>query len=180
LDQSACAELVRDNSDGVGGAGKVSVPVLALRLVNARALDVKKGADKGIDGRLYFNDSADVSVMKEVLISVKGGHVTVNQIRDLRGVIERDGAAIGVFLCIEPPTKPMQREAADAGQYTSGVDTLATHYPRIQILSIEDLLSGKQIAMPAWRELRTFKKAPKAERARKADPALPFERDKSD
>jgi site-specific DNA-methyltransferase (adenine-specific) len=94
-----------------------------------------------------------------VIISVKGGGVTVNQLRDLRGVIERDKAAIGVFICIEPPTKPMHKEAADAGFYTSPQQT---RHARLQILTIEDLLGGKKIDMPAWRELRTFKKAPKA------------------
>jgi site-specific DNA-methyltransferase (adenine-specific) len=131
----------------------------ALGLVGARPMEEKKGADKGIDGRLYFNDSADVSETKEVIISVKGGGVTVNQLRDLRGVIERDKAAIGVFICIELPTKPMHKEAADAGFYTSPQQT---RHPRLQILTIEDLLAGKKIDMPAWRELRTFKKAPKA------------------
>jgi hypothetical protein len=52
---------------------------------------------------------------KTILISVKGGHVTVSPLRDLRGVIERDQAAIGVFICIEEPTAPKRKEAADAG-----------------------------------------------------------------
>lgn len=137
----------------------------ALGLVGARPLEEKKGADKGIDGRLYFNDSADAAETKQVIFSVKGGHVTVPQIRDLRGVIERDKAAIGAFLCIEKPTKPMLAEAADAGFYTSPQNT---RHPRLQIPTIEELLEGKQLDMPAWRELRTFKKAPKAKAAGKS------------
>jgi site-specific DNA-methyltransferase (adenine-specific) len=143
----------------------------ALGLVGARPLEEKKGADKGIDGRLYFSDSAnaiDVSDVKEALISVKGGHVTVNQIRDLRGVIERDGAAIGVFICIEPPTKPMLKEAADAGVYTSPI---GTSHPRIQILTVEDLLSEKKIDMPPTHLLRTFKTAPRS-RKKQGQPDL--------
>ena len=97
--------------------------------------------------------------MKEALISVKGGGVTVSQVRDLRGTVEREGAAIGVFLCIEEPTKPMHKEAADAGFYTSPA---GTRHRRPQILTVEDLLNGKTIDMPAWRDLRTFKNAPKA------------------
>ena len=74
--------------------------------VGARPLEVKKGADRGIDGRLYFHDSADASETKEALISVKGGGgAAAAHIRDLRGTVEREEAAIGVFLCIEPPTR---------------------------------------------------------------------------
>ena len=113
----------------------------SLGLVGARPIEEKKGADKGIDGRLYFNDLHDSGATKLVLISVKGGHVTVNQLRDLRGVIERDKAAIGVFICIETPTKPMHAEAADAGFYTS---PQGTKHARLQILTIEDLLGGKR------------------------------------
>ena len=138
---------------------KFQFQVWALGLVGARPLEVKKGADRGVDGRLYFNDSSDPSEMKEALISVKGGGVGVAQVRDLRGTAERETAAIGVFLCIEAPTKAMYKEAADAGFYTSPANT---QHPRIQILTVEELLDGKKLDMPAWRDLRTFKRAPKA------------------
>lgn len=140
---------------------KFQFQVWALGLIGARPLEMKKGADKGIDGRLYFNDSADEAEIKEVMISVKGGHVTASQVRDLHGVIEREGGAIGVFLTLEPPTAPMKSEAAEAGVYISPSRT--TH-PKLQILTIEDVLAGQQIDMPPWREIRTFKKAPKAAR----------------
>ena len=35
-------------------------------------------------------------------------------------------------------------------------------HERLQILSIEDLLSGKKIDMPAAQDIRSFKQAPKA------------------
>jgi hypothetical protein len=57
----------------------------------------------------------------------------------------------------------------EARFYTSPMNT---QHPRIQLLTIEDLLGGKQIDMPAWRDLRTFKKAPKAKGAKKADAEL--------
>src|SRR5207302_1815923 len=131
----------------------------ALGLVNARPMDEKKGADKGIDGRLYMTDASGDT--KTILISVKGGHVTVSQVRDLRGVIERDEAAIGVFICIEEPTAPMRKEAADAGFFQTK-SVAGTKHPRLQILTIEELLEGKKIDMPAQQEIRSFKQAPKA------------------
>ena len=79
----------------------------------AAAGQEKQGADKGIDGRLYMTDAQGET--KSIILSVKGGHATVSQVRDLRGVIERDDAAIGVFITLEPPTEPMIKEAAEAG-----------------------------------------------------------------
>jgi DNA modification methylase len=133
----------------------------ALGLVDARPIEQKKGADRGIDGRIYFHDEA-TGPTKQIVISVKGGHVTVSQVRDLRGVVERENAAIGVLIAMEEPTQPMRREAAGAGFYHS--DLYKQQYPRLQILTIEELFSGKTIAMPPRIDMRTFKKAPKAKR----------------
>lgn len=77
-------------------------------------------ADRGIDGRLYFHDDQS-GKSKQILFSVKAGGVQVGQVRDLRGTLEREHAEIGVFLCFEEPTKPMLREAAEAGSYRSGM-----------------------------------------------------------
>jgi hypothetical protein len=161
VDLASAQKLAQDD--------KFQFQVWALGLVGARPMEMKKGSDKGIDGRLFFNDSADAGEVKEVLISVKGGHVTVTQIRDLRGVIERDKPAMGAFLCIEAPTKPMLAEAAEAGFYIS---PSKTEHPRIQIVTVEELLAGKKIDMPPWRELRTFKQAPKAKEKKAEQPGM--------
>ena len=131
----------------------------ALGLVSARPADQRKGADRGIDGHIYFHDD-NSGESKQILFSVKAGGVTVSQVRDLRGTIEREGAEIGVFLCFEEPTKHMIREAAEAGLYQS---TDGTTYPRIQILTIQDVLGGKQPEYPRFALDATFKKAPKAQ-----------------
>ena len=131
----------------------------ALGLCDARiAESSKKGADRGIDGRLYFHDD-DSGQSKQIIFSVKGGGVSVPQVRDLRGVIEREKAEIGVFLSFEEPTKPMLREAAEAGLYRSSDGTT---YPRLQILTIQQLLDGKQPEYPLQRRNATFKKAPRS------------------
>ena len=75
---------------------------------------------------------------------MKAGKVTVSHIRDLVGVISREKAEIGAFLSLEPPTSPMRREAASAGFYESPWGK----HPRIQLLTIEDLLGGKSIDYP--------------------------------
>ena len=79
----------------------------------------KKGADRGIDGRLYFHDD-HTGDSKQIIFSVKGGHnIGVSEVRDLIGVLQRERAEIGVYISFEEPTKPMLREAAEAGFYTS-------------------------------------------------------------
>lgn len=132
----------------------------SLGLVGARPVEEKKGADKGIDGKIVFQGDGQ-GKFETVILSVKAGHVTVNQVRDLRGVLDREHAAIGVLISMEPPTKPMQTEAVTAGFYESALWN--RKYPRLQLLTVEELLSGKQIDMPPLRQVgATFKKAPKA------------------
>ncbi|MFZ3265457.1 MAG: DNA methyltransferase [Terriglobales bacterium] len=89
----------------------------ALGLVGARPAEQKKGADRGIDGHLYFHDEPRGGKTKQIIFSVKAGHVQSSYVRDLRGVIEREDAQIGVLITMEPPTKPMLKEAAEAGFY---------------------------------------------------------------
>ena len=126
----------------------------ALGLVRARPADEKQGADRGIDGRRYFHDEGRGGKTKQIIFSVKAGKVTVSHIRDLVGVISREKAEIGAFLSLEPPTSPMRREAASAGFYESPWGK----HPRIQLLTIEDLLGGKSIDYPQATDV-TFKKA---------------------
>jgi hypothetical protein len=150
----------------------------ALGLVDARPVEQKKGADQGIDGRRTFFDGKDRHPT-DVIFSVKGGGVQVKDIRELRGVIEREKAAVGVLITLEEPTKPMRKEAADAGFYKS--DFQDTKHPRIQILTIEDLLEGKRLDLPVLAQMSsqdaTFKKAPKAKKKQDNGNGEMFEED---
>jgi len=142
----------------------------ALGQVGARPADQKKGADRGIDGRLYFHDD-DTGQSKQIVFSVKAGNVTVPQVRDLVGVLGREKAEMGVFLCFEEPTKLMIREAAEAGLYKSSDGTT---YPRLQILTIQQVLDGKQPQYPLHRRDATFKKAPRSRPAAAENLTLPL------
>lgn len=130
----------------------------ALGLVDARPTERKKGSDRGIDGRLYFHDEAKSTKTKQVIFSVKGGKTSVSDARDLRGVMDRENAEIGVLITMHKPTRPMRTEAASAGFYKS----YNMQYPRLQLLTVEELLGGKRVLMPEWHEQRTFKAAPRA------------------
>lgn len=137
----------------------------ALGLVGARPVEQKKGADKGIDGRLYFFPDRTMSGnAQQIIFSVKAGGVEVSHVRDLRGVIERENAAIGVLISMNPPTRDMRQEAASAGFYTSN-ELTRPKYARIQLLTVEELLSGKKVDCPPYAAGRgnvTFKRAPES------------------
>jgi hypothetical protein len=149
--------------------------VWALGLVGARPTDLKKGADQGIDGRLYFFDEhIDSGKTKQIIFSVKAGHTGPNHLRDLWGVVEREKAQIGVLITLDEPTKPMKAEAAKAGFYERPFGEKDERYPRLQILTVEELLKGKTVAYPHVRADLTFKKAPKVEEEGAISVPLPF------
>ena len=146
----------------------------ALGLVGARPAEQRKGADRGIDGRLYFHDEPDNarSKTKQIVISVKSGKVGVKDVRDLRGVLERETAHIGVLISMEKPTSAMRKEAAGAGFYKSPW----REHPVMQILTVEDLLEGKTIDYPDVPGVNvTFKRAPKAKSKKMEHPELDYQ-----
>jgi hypothetical protein len=131
----------------------------ALGLVGARPVEGKKGADKGIDGKIIFQGDA-AAKFETVILSVKAGGTGVAHVRDLRGVVERDKAAVGVLISMQDHTGPMHDEAVAAGFYES--KTWGRRYAKLQLLTVADLLAGKQIDMPPIRQVgATFKKAPR-------------------
>jgi len=130
----------------------------ALGLVKARPVEQKKGADKGIDGRLYFHDDPSTRKTKQIIFSVKAGKTNVAHVRDLCHVVDREQAEMGVLISMHPNTKPMRAEAADAGSYESPWGK----HPKIQLLTVSELLKGARIDMPPATGVNvTFKKAPR-------------------
>ena len=133
----------------------------------------KKGADGGIDGMLWIEvgGTGKSSQTEKVIVQVKGGvHVNRANIATLKGDIDREKAVIGLFITLAEPTQPMKTEAAAAGHWESPV-TFGDRqdFPRIQILTIEGLLSGKE--RPQFPDLsrgeQTFKKAKKEKKNQK-------------
>jgi adenine specific DNA methylase Mod len=131
----------------------------ALGLVGARPVEQKKGADKGIDGRIIFQGDK-LGTFESVILSVKAGKTGSAHVRDLKGVLEREKAAIGVLISMQKPTSEMKTEAVTAGFYESAL--WGQKYPKIQLLTVAELLAGKKIEMPPIKQVQaTFKKAPK-------------------
>jgi site-specific DNA-methyltransferase (adenine-specific) len=143
----------------------------SLGRLGARAIEKKKGADLGIDGKLFFHDDAKRTT-KQIIFSVKSGKLKASDVRDLRGVIEREQAEIGVLVSLGKPTDKMRAEAATAGFYKSPWG----QHPKLQLLQVEEILQGKQVDCPPLSQVNvTFKKADAAPAAPEAKTAPMFD-----
>ncbi len=138
----------------------------ALGLVEARpAQDKKKGADKGVDGLIVFFDD-DSGKAKKIIVQVKSGHVGAPQVQQLKGAMETEKAEMAAFITLEEPTGPMKKAAATAGFYDP--PGLLPAVPRVQILTIAELLAGGKLDYPRI-DVATFKKAPRRRKGKKAE-----------
>ena len=139
----------------LAAADKHQFQLWALSLVEAQPFKGgKKGGDGGVDGYIYFR--SDKNTVEKVVVSVKGGEtLTPAMIKDLVVTVDNEKAKIGIFITLYPHTKGMVAEAAKAGFYDS------PHHgkiAKIQIVTIEQLLDGKQPHIP-FVDPSVFKKA---------------------
>jgi site-specific DNA-methyltransferase (adenine-specific) len=135
----------------------------------------KRGPDRGIDGRMMFKNGPFGDGL--IIVSVKGGeNIGVKYVRDLRGVIERDEAEMGVLITLHPPTGPMIIEAAAAGNVSKSAHG---KLPRLQILTIEDMLEGRMPKLPPLPvPSHVATRAPKKEDRGQLELLLPFAGDR--
>lgn len=108
----------------------------------------KRTVDGGIDGRLFLDVTGEKSLQSMVL-EVKGGtNVTIADLRALHSILERKDALMAGLIVMYPlGDRKMQKLMAEVG----GLEILndAGNYPRMQILSVPDILEGKQFTTPA-------------------------------
>jgi site-specific DNA-methyltransferase (adenine-specific) len=127
----------------------------ALSLIDARPagqingdLQGKKGADKGIDGWLTFREKDSLDLHR-IVVQVKGGvHISAQVVRDLLGTVQATKSAIGILITLYEPTEPMMQAAMESEYYVS--PTWGHKYPKIQILTIADLLKGAKPDIPTF------------------------------
>ena len=146
--------------------GRYQFEYWALGLVDARpGNNRRRGADAGVDGYIKFFDD-ESGKAKTVLVQVKSGHVQRNIIATLKGDMEREKAEMGLLVTLEPPTGPMEQEAAAAGLYVPE-HFPDRQYPRVQIATIEDLLNGNGPDVPrlGLADAPTFRRAPRRRRS---------------
>jgi site-specific DNA-methyltransferase (adenine-specific) len=124
----------------------------------------RKGADGGVDGYIYFKPDGKTS--EKAVVSVKGGkNVGVGMVRDLIATIERARAKVGIILPLAEPTREMKKEAATAGLYKT---EMLGDFPRIQILTMQDLFDGDRPRLP-WIDPTVFKKAKREKTEKQGD-----------
>ncbi len=153
--------------------GRFDFQYWILSLLNAQPAPNKsknkmKGKDYGIDGIVrYLNDSN--STYEDILISVKSGkHPNANDIRVLKGVVEREKASGGIFVTLYEPTKDMLKEEAQSGTFKYQ----NINIPKIQICLVEDLLNGKLPIIPQSQDTEIYKKSERKEREKAKQKSL--------
>ena len=141
----------------------------ALGLVDARPSG-KRGADSGVDGSInFFDDNSGKA--KRIIVQVKSGKVNRGQIATLIGDMKDQEAELGIFITLQRPTRPMRELALGQGVYTP--QHFPDHsYPRVQILTIEELLDGAEPEYPRFAAPATFKRASRRKRAQGSQPRL--------
>jgi len=122
-----------------------------LTYTNNRAvINTKKGADKGIDGVVYFATGADTT--ERMVIQVKSGGVNRSVIATLHGDMERENAKIATLITLDEPTKPMKEEAINAGLYYHPL--MGKNYDKIQIVIVRELIEQeKRLELPLSHEV---------------------------
>ena len=108
----------------------------------------KRTVDGGIDGRIYFA-VPDARELQSMVVEVKGGaNVTIESLRALKGVLDNDVALMAGLIIREPlgPVKErnFNRFMAQAGM----IELWGNEYPRMQLLSVGEILEGKRFATP--------------------------------
>lgn len=134
---------------------------------DAQPYKSKGGGDAGVDGLLFFKTGQKGTGRKasgKAIISVKGDKtVKPSEVRDLKGTVEREKALIGLFVTLHEPSRQMVSEAAAAGF----LETEWGKVPKIQILTIADLMNGARALVPGTIDSSVYKKAAKEDATEK-------------
>jgi hypothetical protein len=76
---------------------------------------------------------------------VKGGlNVGVDAIHKLKSVVKREGAEVGILVCLNAPTAAMKREAASDGE----VGPSSRRVQKLQVVTIDQLFQRHPIDLP--------------------------------
>jgi len=135
--------VTEEEAIALASSDKFGFQCWAVGRLGAPPIEHKRGADRGIDGRIYFHD--DFGTPKQIIISVKAGeHIGPQFVRELRGVVDREKAEMGILVLVKESTSEMKREAAQLGMYK----TLGGSFPRLQIFTIRDIFANRPLTIP--------------------------------
>ncbi len=139
----------------------------AVSLIGAQPFKSSGGGDTGIDGLLFFKDYEGNH--HRIIVEVKGGGYQPKDIRNLKQVMDRDNAPLGVLIALQEPTKGMRSIAAEFGFWK--LPGGQAEYPVLQIMTIQDYFDDKKPHLPDTRG--TLKDAKRIIRESEKHPKLP-------
>lgn len=136
-----------EGADALSAANKIDFERWAVSLVQGQP--TKASGDEGVDGKIFFartyKEPLDVGVC---VVSVKGGeHLNPGMVRDLAGTVAGGGAQMGLLITRVQPTDGMVSEAAKHSSYVH--EATGTLYPKVQIMTVAELLDGAQPKVPS-------------------------------
>ena len=144
-DLAGARRLARDNHQDFEAWAVTRIPGLAPN-------EIKVG-DGGIDGRGRMQVKPTGHDSPMVLAQVKGGRPTIDQVRAFITAMERDNAAMGIFVTLDRfgERSSAWGETAGKGQITVG----AQSYPRVQLWSIAEYFDARMPHIPTMLDPNT-------------------------
>jgi site-specific DNA-methyltransferase (adenine-specific) len=131
--------------------GRHEFEMWAINLIGGRP---NPGRDRGVDGIIPFVGRR--GRVQRALVSVKSGKVKPGDMRDLKGAVGRERAAVGVLVTLAGASDEMHLEATTAGEYEPGI-------PKLQIITVAEALAGARPVLPMYRPQELFGEIPETE-----------------
>lgn len=143
-----------EKSDKSKNEGRYQFQYWAIEKVQGFA-STKKSGDGGIDGAIYFYKDEKKNLGKMILSVKSNKKLQASFVRDLIGTMENNKAEMAGLISYAPPTPDMLMEIRKAGYFKLkyGLD-FENEYPRVQILTAEEILNGKTFTLPYTRLLK--------------------------
>lgn len=119
---------------------------------NQARINDKKGGDGGIDGTASFTKFFDLGKRElgKVIFSVKSDKtVQPAYVDQLAGTVQREGADIGILLCLNKPSDGVYKRAQANGKYKH--PSIDREDARIQIVTAQEIIDGKRLDLPMAR-----------------------------
>ena len=108
------------------------------------APNTKQQGDGGIDGRATLAVAPDDADSRLAVAQVKGGKFNASHFRDFRYVLERESAALGCFVTVDPTSPSSRADAKAAGR----VHVSGQPYDRMHLWSMADYFDGRWPMLP--------------------------------
>ena len=105
--------------------------------------------DGGIDGRIYF-DMPGEKTLQSMALEVKGGvNVSIGEVRKLNNALNHPSIQMAGLIVMYEPSERQKTSFNKEMALTGYVQIGHEHYPRLQLLTVQEILDGKRFQLPA-------------------------------